>query len=456
MLRFSRVLPFAAVSLAALLVVATVYAGAIVNIPAGIAVNPNGVLSMRVVDDPGLALTQQRILAAKMELKGKIGRQSPLRKISLNRLQAAINAELDAGRELPAEIKNLAGLTRIKYVFFYPDSGDIVLAGPAEGWFEDLSGRVVGIESGLPICQLQHLVVALRAYAPGKQGADVVGCSIDPTQEGLARMQAYLRRERPRSLADGPRYASGLVASLGLQDVSVQGVPADTSFAHIMVEADYRMKLIGIGLEKPAAKFKNYVERANAAQVSQNAMQRWFFVPDYQCVRLTPDRLALELVGEGVKLIGEDERVTADGAREKNTKINLASKGFVEAFTKHYPELAAKSPVYAQLRVLIDMLVVAAHIKKEDYYGKANWKPDTLLDEQKVPVQVVIAPKQVNSAANAVVKGSRLLTPIGGGVQIEAERALESTNLLSDDGKVKKQRDAVSVKGLPEGHWWWD
>ena len=59
-----------------------------------------------------------------------------------------------------------------------------------------------------------------------------------------------------------------------------------------MVEADYRMKLIGIGLEKPPVKLVSYVDRAKPSDVSRNAMQRWFFVPDYKCVRESDDKLA--------------------------------------------------------------------------------------------------------------------------------------------------------------------
>ena len=74
-----------------------------------------------------------------------------------------------------------------------------------------------------------------------------------------------------------------------------------------MVEADYRMKLIGIGLEKPPIRMVSYVDRANPAAVSRNAMQRWYFMPDYQCVRTADDGKAMELVGDGVKLVGENE-----------------------------------------------------------------------------------------------------------------------------------------------------
>ncbi len=44
--------------------------------------------------------------------------------------------------------------------------------------------------------------------------------------------------------ANVAQIAEGLKESLGLQNVTVQGVPSSTRFAQILVEADYRMKLI--------------------------------------------------------------------------------------------------------------------------------------------------------------------------------------------------------------------
>src|SRR5438067_6919567 len=86
---------------------------------AGVAVDAKGVLSSRTFDDPGFRLTKQKIAAAKAGLDQKVGRQSPLRKVSLNRLQAAIEDEIAQGRKPSEDMKCLAGLTRIKYVFFY-------------------------------------------------------------------------------------------------------------------------------------------------------------------------------------------------------------------------------------------------------------------------------------------------------------------------------------------------
>ena len=85
-----------------------------------------------------------------------LARFSKLRKVSLTRLEKAIDAKDGVVTE---EMRYLAGLLRVKYVFFYPDSGDIVVAGPAEGWASDPTGRVVGITTGRPVVQLQDLVV---------------------------------------------------------------------------------------------------------------------------------------------------------------------------------------------------------------------------------------------------------------------------------------------------------
>ena len=62
------------------------------------------------------------------------------------------------------------------------------------------------------------------------------------------------------------------------------------------------MGMIGIGLERPNVRITSYVSRASAATVRKNALKRWYFVPDYQCVRVSDDNLAMEVVGEGVKL----------------------------------------------------------------------------------------------------------------------------------------------------------
>lgn len=424
---------------------------------AGVVVDAEGVLRTRMFNDPSGQLLRQRIAAARATFDPKLTAYSKLRKVSLNRLEQVI---LEHQGTLTDEMRYMAGLQRVRYVFYYPDSQDIVLAGPAEGWLPDLSGRVVGLTTRRPVVQLQDVVVALRTFSSGGKASVLISCSIDPTQEGLSAMQNFTRSIRlvgPPNANEVRMIAEGVRTSLGLQMVNITGVSPMTHFAQVLVEADYRMKLIGIGLERPPVKFASYVERAKLGDIARNALQRWYFVPDYQCVRQSEDKLAMELVGDGVKLIGEDEMVTDSGQRKMAAgRGNRASQAFVTSFTKKYPELAEKSPIYAELRNLIDLAVAAAYIQEQGYCDKAGWKMEFFGDEREFAVETYEAPKMVESAVNAVWRGNTIGTPVGGGVQIQAAQALASDNLLSDKkDKVSKLRETVKPN-LAKGQWWWD
>jgi hypothetical protein len=425
---------------------------------AGVLVDPQGVLRIQSVADAGL--TRDRRTAVVDALPGDLRKAVPLRKVALARLEAELAKRLTDGRGVPDEIQKLAGLTRVQYVFVYPAEGDtpgeIVLAGPAEPWFTDATGRVRGVETGTPTVLLQDLAAAIRCFAPGQPQDRLVGCSIDPKQDGLAAMQAFLRqtgRVNPKASVD--EIVDGMKAALGTQLVSVQGVSPATHFAQVMVEADYRMKLIGIGLEPTPVKLKTWIELASAGAVAANALQRWYFVPEYQCVRIAEDDLAIELVGQAVKLTGADEVVMPDGSRLSADRADKASRTFTEAFTRLYPQIAAKSPVYAQLRTLVDLVVAAAYLQEHDAYGRAGWAVATLGDEQAYPIETLPPPREVETAINAVWKGNRLLTPIGGGVTMHPRLALDPPNLLMDEkGEVSAARAAA--KDLPAGVWYWD
>jgi hypothetical protein len=430
----------------------------------GVIVDADGVLQRTTAADPTGELARQRIQESLNRLDQNIARRSPLRKVSLNRLESAIDKCIAEGREVDDSMLHLAGITRLEYVFCYPETNDIVIAGPAEAWAEDLSGRYRGIETGRPVLELQDLVVALRAFPPGQEkSSPMIFCSIDPTPEGLTRMQQFLRQTgsqlTPQQAPDAAQFiVEGLRSSLGMQVITVGGVSPKTHFAQVLVEADYRMKLIGIGLEQPPVRLTSYVERANPAQISRNALQRWFFVPDYECVKVSEDALAMQMIGDGVKLIGEDEVVSSDGSRARSGgRGNRASEAFVRAFTKVYPKLAERAPVFAQLRNCIDMAVAAAFIQHQDYYGLVGWQANTFRDESVAPVETYNAPQQVATAVNSFWKGNTLLTPVGGGVQIRPSEAIDPTNLLDDEkGTVAQARSEIDLSTLEPGKWWWD
>jgi hypothetical protein len=427
----------------------------------GVAVDADGVLKRHVAGDAGGELMRVRVQQAQAALGADLSKPSQLRKVSLTRLIKLIDQAVAEGHGPDDAMLNLAGLTRIRYVFYYPETKDIVLAGPAEGWVDTPDGRVVGWNSGQPTLQLEDLAVALRTFAPEGKKNPLVYCSIDPTQDGLARMQQFLsefgRQIQPGTEDAAEQFiAEGLRESLGMQVITIGGVPASTHFAQVMVEADYRMKLIGIGLEQPPVSIATFVAMANPAAMARNALQRWYFVPDYQRIKVAEDGFAAEFIGAGVKLVGEDEVVNQRGGRQQVASQSGASRKFTRSFTEKYNQLAERAPVYSQLRNCVDLLVAAAFLQQHDLYEQAGIALGALGDEAKYAVETYNAPKEVAAAVNSMWKRNRLMTPIGGGVEIRANMALDPANTLADDGAVAKAKDTIDITSLPANQWWWD
>ncbi len=425
----------------------------------GVAVDAAGVLSLKTFEDPTGQLRAAQAAAFQKRLAANLLARSPLRKVSLIRLEAAVRREIDAGRKPDDAMRYLAGLQRVRYVFLFPQTNDIVIAGPAEGFAPDLAGRVCGLTSGRPTLRLDDLAVALRAFAPGKPPTPFVGCTIDPTQEAMKQLQAF-QKTVPHAVPDGARaeagqrIAEGMRTAMGTAPIRVFGIPAESHFAQVLVEADYRMKLIGIGLEQPAVPIKSYFDLAGAGH--QGMLERWWFMPDYDCVKVSQDRNAMELVGERVQLLSEAMKIAAEGQLKTAPAGNRASETFTKGFTQKFPELAQKSPVYAELRNSIDWLVACAFIQQQGYAQRAGWKMATLADEKALPVQTENVPTSVACAVNAAWRGSRFVAAAGGGVSINPDKALAPDRLLPDkDGKLDAARGEVS-KNLPADGWWWD
>lgn len=428
----------------------------------GVEVDPNGVLKSRTMYGNPALLNRERFAAAQASINKNLQKPSRLRKISLTRLEREVKKLLEAGKPIPADMQYLAGMTRITNVFFYPETKDIVIAGPAEGYFINAANHVVGMKTGVATLQLQDLIVALRCFSPDGNITPIISCSIDPTQKGLENF-----RDMYTQIARSGQFRRGrenevinlYKKSLGLQQITVKGISTKTNFARVLIEADYEMKLIGIGLKAPpmGVKITSFIEKAKPNSVAKSSLQRWFFQPDYDCVHVNEDETAMELVGNGVKLVGEDESVAANGQRKRTGGVNRASIAYCNSFTRAYPQMAKKAPLWGELRNVIDMSVVAAFIQKMDFYGQAEWDMEIFNDESKLAVEILDAPTQVAPVANAVWKGNYFMSPIAGGVNIQPRVALNSDRVTRDeDGKIDKVKNEIQLSNLVEGQWWWD
>lgn len=421
----------------------------------GIKVDADGILRNRTLVDPTGQLHRQRASQAIASMNQELATASPLRKVSLSRLQSEISRRLESGQEIPNDMLYLAGLTQVTHVFCYPESGDIVLAGPAEGYFQDADGHIRGVHTGRPTVQLQDLLVALRAYPQRSAGVHEIGVSIDPTAEGLARMQQFSASVNMTSAAQTPAIAEGVRQALGMQTVKVMGVPANTHYAHVLVEADYRMKLYGLGLNRLPG-LVSYVDKIRTG--SKNALVRWFFAPNYESVLVSENDLAMSLVGGSVELMTEEESVDAFGNRDANRKkANSASVAFCSSFTKNYDSIAAADPIFGELKNCMDMAVLAAFMQTKDYYGISGLALDVLGSEDKLSVRTRNTVKHVESVVTAVFRNNQLITPVSGGVVVYPLDQVQGDKVSVDtSGKNERLRDDVKKSNLPDSQWWWD
>lgn len=421
----------------------------------GVFVNANGVMSrFGAMDFGAVTERQRRVAITSYRLPGSVSAKTPMRCISLNRLEKAI---IEADGVIADEMLYLAGIYRIEYVFFFPESKDIVIAGPAEGWFPGYENMMVGVTSSQPVLDLRHLVSALRAFAPGGEGGTIVGCSIDPTQEGSIRLQQFQQQFGSVSRGMTQEFIRGVRDNIGMQTVRVDGIPATTHAAQMMVAADYRMKRIALGEDAvPVRTLQTFIN--NTVQNGSHAVFRWYFTPDYDSVILTEDRTGMQLDSNGVKLVGENELLAETGERSTvSGELDPGSKAFTQSFTRLYPQISQRALVFAQLRNWIDMLICAAHIQREEFYAKSGWAMEFFGNEEKFQLETLPAPKEIEPIVGARIVGNNrtLLTPVGG-VVIDAEFALDEDRVRADAGNKIAERQKRLALELPEGVWWWD
>ena len=255
----------------------------------GISIDADGLLNKAAVDDLGKAarVRAEGLAKAPAELNQAAG----LRKVSLRRVEALAEACIKNGKPLPDEIKLLGGLQRIEYVLVYPEQRDIVLAGPGEGWKVDKRGNIVGATTGWPVMLLDDLIVALRTARQAAQGG--ITCSIDPTAEGRARLQAYVNTLR--TMGDPQTIKANIEQSLGPEQITFTNVPTTSHFARVLLAADYQMKRLAMEFDPaPIRGLPGFMHMIGAGpRGMSNMMPRWWLEPRYEGVFRDAERPGL-------------------------------------------------------------------------------------------------------------------------------------------------------------------
>src|SRR6185369_10696734 len=129
------------------------------------------------------------------------------------------------------------------------------------------------------------------------------------------------------SLAPGAMkgFLSDIQKRMGQQDVEIYGVPANSRVARILVAADYRMKLIGIGKLEGGKEIPSIFELlpkfANHESMPLDAL-RWWLTMKYDAILHSPDQQVYEIRGSSVLVKSEDQQVNPDGTRNHTGKAS--------------------------------------------------------------------------------------------------------------------------------------
>lgn len=414
--------------------------------PGGILINPAGVISAPQATRVNLKLEQQRLkTVAAAQLPGDMTKPSELRKVSLSKLEAACQKAVDAGREIGPDLRYLAGITQLQYLFASPETGDLIIAGPAEGFSPMADGRVVGIESGRPVLTLDDLLVMLRLRSTAMQ----LGCSFDPDPARLAQAQAWNKANNSPTTANIARQRFFQMAEvLGNWDVTVFGFPASSHAAVTSVEADFQMKCIALGLQQP--QIRGFQSHLQMAVPGENTMRRWWFAPHYNVIERSAAGDAFHLTGPRLQLMAQDELVDAEGNRSAAAFSEVSTERYTKQFNKHMRALCQQVPAFASIQNLFDLAIVEALIRQHDLGELVSWKPTLFLDSRRLPIQEFTVPTDVPSLTNVkTVNRGLLMGLVGGGVTIIPDRVVVRTNVLPPD-RLPKFRPATDAT------WWWD
>ena len=434
--------------------------GSVSGFQGGVRVDSLGLLK-RIPARTDAALESVRHSAGKIVSTTNPRKSVALRKISLNRLERELQLRQAAGLPPDETMKLLAGLQRIKYVLVYPETGDIVIAGPAGDWKQDQEGRWVDTVKEQPVVQLDDLVVAFR-NAFGKEGK--FGCSINPTKPGLAAAQQvndrWAKKGGIKSASQREDFLEEIRAGLGQQDIVVYGIDPKTRAARVLVEADYRMKLVGMGLEEGTLGVTSYLKAIDPKRddLANLSVLRWWFTLNYDSLSATKERDGFELKGPGVKVLSENEMLTEQGDRVHTGKSSNANSEFAASFTRQFEILAAKYPIYAELRNVFDLSLVAAVVRSQELPEKVNWHLTHFGPDGTYEPELDFAPTKVDSVINhRIIDGKHLVAGVSGGVTVDARSLATSAAIKTDDyGVLKAERRTSTPKDLPRNGWWWD
>ena len=252
-----------------------------------------------------------------------------------------------ADAALSEECRTLAGIGYVEgFMLGEADDPDVILVGRKS--------------PNRPALRLDDLVVNLRAAG---QAGGYPYCSLDPVPESVRALQAVLGGTHSLATkAEVEALFQKIKAAVGPQQVVVGGVPRNSRHAHVMIDADYHMKMISQGLVKAEGvtssidralnEAKDAAKNGKAMPAAGLSMARfWFHVGDGGPA-FFEEPGAVWIDKCDVVVLTEKQMASSDGRLRDSHQDDPSADAFAAEFSKAFPKLTAEVRVYADLENL--------------------------------------------------------------------------------------------------------
>ena len=163
--------------------------------------------------------------------------------------------------------------------------------------------------------------------------------------------------------------------------------------AVILVEADYHMKLIGMGLADGVDGVESYLKSIHlrpGESPPPMSVLRWWFTLKYDSIAHSEAGDAFELIGQGVRVLSENEMLAEQGQRVHTGASDPLNRQFAEAFTSPFCGIGEK---------ISRLWRVAKYFRSCD--GVRDHSNGWTCGARRLEVDVACKPRQVTFAAPA-------------------------------------------------------
>ncbi len=378
--------------------------------------------------------------------------------VSLRSLASEVVRRRLINQPLDDSLRHLAGLSRIQYVWGDPTNRDVVLVGPVsgiekkQGWYRD---RVTG-ETTTRLDYLAATMQSVLANTP-------FGCTIDPTNEGLAASAKVADEFRQGKIPVG-KIADALSEAVGKQRVAVFGTAGDTPLGHLLVEVDRHMKMLALGMQKMPAGVPNYLDVITDHArdgVPDGKLLRLWFTGTPVSVRTDNDQQVFEFAGRPMKLACESQLPREDGMRAV-APDDVRLVDFTNQFNQHLAQIIHEYPAYGAVQSVFSVAAVAETMRRTE---ARDWIAELLgpLMLDGLDQSLYRTPRWVDTIATThrfSFGGKRHTVVVAsGGVQVDTHETLPTQfvsypSLRSAPAKfAKPAKESDSDQAIV---WWWN